>query len=163
MSQQTAQLVSDPMPVTHATFRIERTYPHPPAHVFFAHSDAATKRRWHVESDGFEVFEHQLDFRVGGSEIQRFRYGEGPEVRCDVQFQDIIPDQRLIFSYRMSFGTQPFSASLATIELTPVASGTRLTYTEQGAYFGDPGGPEGREEGMRQLLEALAAELDRSA
>ena len=33
--------------------------------------------------------------------------------------------------------------------------------TEQGAYFGDPAAVAGREEGMRELLGLLGAELDR--
>ena len=53
--------------------------------------------------------------------------------------------------------------SLATIEITPVDGGSRLTFTEHGAYFGDPTALAGREEGTRWLLESLAAELDRRA
>ena len=38
--------------------------------------------------------------------------------------------------------------------------GTRLVYTEQGSYLGDPEGVAGREEGSRGLLDALGADLD---
>jgi len=157
--------MSDAPPVTHATFTVERTYPHPPRRVFFAHSDQATMRRWRVEGEGFHVSEHTLDFRVGGGELSRFRYGDGPEIACEVQFQAIVPDRRIVFSYRMVMAGQPMSVSLVTVEITPRQGGTLLSYTEQGAYFGDPagpGGPANREEGSRLLLESLALELDRA-
>lgn len=150
--------------VTHATFSVERVYPQGPAKVFFAHADQATTRRWRVEGEGFHVSEHTMDFRVGGDELARFRFGDGPDMTCETQYHAIWPDRRMVFSYRMTIGGEPLSASLVTIELAPVGGGTRLTYTEQGTYFGDPDGPgsvSGREEGTRQLLESLAAELAR--
>jgi hypothetical protein len=60
-------------------------------------------------------------------------------------------------------GPKPLSVSLATMELAADGDGTRLTYTEQGAYF-DAGiaSAKGREEGCRGLLEKLAAELEGS-
>ena len=62
-------------------------------------------------------------------------------------------------------GRRRDSASLATIELTSEGAGTRLIYTEQGAYFGEDGGAHipMREEGCIQMLENLAGELDRPA
>lgn len=148
----------------HATFVVDRTYPHPASRVFFALSDQASTRRWRVEGEGFEVFEHVFDFRVGGQETSRFRFGDGPDMTTAAQYQVIIPDRRIVFSYRMTFAGEPMSVCLVTVDLTPAPGGTRMTYTEQGVYFGDPdgpGGPANREEGTRQLLESLAAELAR--
>ena len=158
---QTAPL-KDEHTVIHSTFTIERTYPQSPARVFHAFADKATVRRWRVEGDGFAIAEFSFDFRVGGGEVSRFSYGGGPEIRLDAQFQDIVPDQRIVFSYRMAIGQQAMSASLPTVELTPDDGGTRLTYTEQGAFFDGVDSARGREEGTRGLLEALAVELQRS-
>ncbi len=158
---QTAPL-KDEHSVIHSTFTIERTYPHSPARVFHAFADKATVRRWRVEGDGFAIAEFSFDFRVGGGEVSRFSYGGGPEIRLDAQFQDIVPVQRIVFSYRMAIGQQAMSASLTTVELTPDGGGTRLTYTEQGAFFDGVDSAKGREEGTRGLLEALAAELQKS-
>ena len=145
-----------------ATFTIERTYPQSPAKVFHAFADKATVRRWRIDGDGFAIAEFTFDFRVGGGEVSRFSYQGGPEIRLDAQFQDIVADRRIVFSYRMAIGPQPMSASLTTVELTPSGEGTRLTYTEQGAFFDGVDSAQGREEGTRGLLEALAAELRRS-
>ena len=147
--------------VIHSTFTIERTYPQSPAKVFHAFADKATVRRWRVEGHGFTIAEFSFDFRVGGAEVSRFSYEGGPEIRLDAQFQDIVPDQRIVFSYRMAVGTQPMSASLTTVELSPSGDGTRLTFTEQGVFFDGVDSAQGREEGTRGLLEALAAELSR--
>jgi uncharacterized protein YndB with AHSA1/START domain len=147
-------------PVTHGTFIVERIYAHSPARVFHALSDEATARRWRAEGDGWQVTEFKIDFRLGGGEVSRFSFQGGPEIRLDAQYQEIVPDERIVFSYRMAIGAQALSASLTTIELFPEAGGTRLVQTEQGAYFGEEESMQGREEGTRGLLEMLAKDLD---
>jgi uncharacterized protein YndB with AHSA1/START domain len=148
--------------VIHSTFSIERTYPQPPARVFFAHANEAMKRRWLAEGEGWTVDKFTLDFRVGGSEISRFRYLDGPEITYDAIIQDIVPDRRIVFAYRMAVGPNPISVSLTTVELVPAGKGTRLIYTEQGAFFDNLDAPKGREEGCRELLEKLAEQLQNS-
>ena len=153
---------ADQQSVIHSTFSIERTYPQSPARVFFAHADQAMKRRWLAEGEGWAVNKFTLDFRVGGSEISRFRYLDGSEITYDAVIQDIVPDRRILFAYRMAVGPNPISVSLATVEFVPAGGGTRLIYTEQGAYFDDADAPKNREHGSRELLEKLAEELQNS-
>ena len=81
-------------PVVHRTLGVERTYPAPPARVFAAFADPATKRRWFAESPGVEVEEFALDFRVGGFERTRFRFVGGAPMRNDTLFLDIAPIPR---------------------------------------------------------------------
>jgi uncharacterized protein YndB with AHSA1/START domain len=149
----------DEFSVAHGTFTIERTYPVPPARVFFAFADTATKRRWLIEGEGWEIYEFTADFRIGGADMSRFSYRGGPEIRNDTQYQDIVQDRRIVFCYRMAIGPQPLSASLVTVEFHASGRGTLMTYTEQGAYFDSADAAKGREEGTRGLLEKLAAEL----
>jgi len=81
----------------------------------------------------------------------------------DGRFQDIVPDQRIVFTYDMTLDDVRISVSLLTIELAAAGSGTKLTFTEQGVYldgFDDKGS---REEGSRALLDNLERELRRSA
>ena len=54
------------------------------------------------------------------------------------------------------------SASLGTVELEADGDGTRLIYTEQGAFFDGAGGPPSRKQGWRALLDSLAAHLART-
>ena len=63
----------------------------------------------------------------------------------------------------MTIGGNRISASLATIEFEPGGAGTRLTYTEQGAFLDGHDNAAQREAGCRELFEALAAELGRQA
>ena len=74
-----------------------------------------------------------------------------------------MPNERIIISYDMHLDDKRISVSLATVELKPKGSGTRLVFTEQGAFldgFDDPGQ---REKGTLDLLDALGAELERQS
>jgi len=157
MNQVTAK-TNEPA-VVHSTFRLERNYPQTPETVFNAFADKEIKRRWLIEGDGWEIFAYEADFQVGGGDASRFSYKGGPEITNDTQYQDIVPGKRIVFSYRMTMGGAPLSASLTTIELLPSGSGTLLVQTEQGAYFDGPESAKGREEGCRWLLGRLADEL----
>ena len=74
-----------------------------------------------------------------------------------------MPDQRIITSYDMRFDDKRISVSLATVELEPAGTGTRLTYTEQGAFLDGYDDAGKREHGTRGLLDQLAAALAREA
>ncbi len=147
--------------VVHAMFTVERTYDATPARVFEAFSDTAAKRRWFAEGDGWTIDEFAADFRPGGIELSRFRYRDGPPMRNDTVYQDIVPNERIIIAYSMMIGDDRISSSLATMEFRPAGGGTRLILTEQGAYLDGHDDVPQREEGTRGLLEALDKELKR--
>ena len=63
------------------------------------------------------------------------------------------------FAYTMMVGDERISASLATVEISPSGEGSRLVYTEQGAFFDGADKPEEREAGCRELFEKLGEEL----
>lgn len=70
-----------------------------------------------------------------------------------------MPNNRIVFSYTMAFGDNPFSASLSTIEIFPSKKGSKLVFTEQDAFFENSDGPRLREEGWNKLLESLGNEI----
>jgi uncharacterized protein YndB with AHSA1/START domain len=146
--------------VNHATFVIERAYPAHPAKVFGAWADAAAKAVWmddpDFKSDGTEA---DLDFRVGGHE----RFGgltpEGSSYRYDATYYDIVPDRRIVYCYEMYGDDDRMSVSVATVDIVPDGTGTKLTYTEQGVFLDGIDKPEAREEGTAWLLDNLGKYL----
>jgi uncharacterized protein YndB with AHSA1/START domain len=55
------------------------------------------------------------------------------------------------------------SVSLTTVEFKAEGTGTRLVFTEQGAFLDGLDKPADREHGTGELLNALGAELDRQS
>jgi uncharacterized protein YndB with AHSA1/START domain len=133
-----------------------------PARVFRAFEDPRLKRQWFAEGEGWHVDEFTIDFRVGGREFSRFRFGDGPEASNETIYLDIVPDHRIVIAYTMAVGDQRISSSLATMEFTAAGRGTKLIYTEQGAFFDGADQPEGREEGCRELLGKLGELLQKA-
>lgn len=89
------------------------------------------------------------------------RHRGGPVVSFDSVYQDIVPNQRIIYSYDMHIDGSRISVSLSTIELEPAGAGTRLALTEHSAFLDGADNPAQREQGTRELLDALGAELER--
>jgi len=154
----------------HGAFFIERRYDAAPQRVFAAWSDADAKRAWHVEGKAWELRSYEMDFREGGREASSFRFLDGLKVfgeetifDNETVYDEIIPNERLIFTYSMSRNTKRFSVSLATIEFKADGAATRLLFSEQAAFFEGADGLKMREQGWRELLGKLDAFLAKGA
>lgn len=141
--------------VQHTTFVIERTYSASPARVFAAWANPEAKAQWFPRADEF-------DFRVGGREFNRSSH-EGATYTYDAYYQDIVPDQRIVYTYIMDRDETRISISVTTVEIKEVATGTKLLYTEQGAFLDGEDRPEDREHGTKILLDALGEVLQRGS
>jgi uncharacterized protein YndB with AHSA1/START domain len=141
--------------VEHATFVLERTYDASPDRVFAAWSDPEAKARWFDGSEG----EVELDFRVGGRERRRGTLADGRAYTFHALYQDIVRARRIVFTYDMLLDETRISVSVATVQFRPDRAGTRLVFTEQGAFLDGHEAPGRREHGMGSLLDALEAEL----
>ena len=146
--------------VTHTTFVIERTYPVTPRAVFAAFAEPELKERWFTMPPDWVDIEHSLDFRVGGRETNRGGPPEGPVHLFDARYQDIVENERIVYAYDLHLGPQRISVSLATIELAAVGGGTRMTFTEQGAFLDGLEDPAEREHGTNLMVDALGAALE---
>jgi uncharacterized protein YndB with AHSA1/START domain len=146
--------------ISHGTFVIERRYPAHPARVFGAWTDAAAKDIWmddpDYKSDGSP---HELDFRVGGRERFSGLNPDGTPYRYDALYYDIVPGYRIVYCYEMYDADQRISVSLTTVEITPELDGTKLTYTEHGAFLDGVEKPEARQEGAAWMLDNLGKYL----
>ena len=145
--------------VSHATFVVERTYDASPARVFAAWSSREAKGRWFIGPEEWKKSDHRLDFRVGGEESLSGGPPGGPVYYYRATFQDIVPDNRIVTTYDMLMDAQRISVSVATIELTPVGTGTRLVLTEQGAFLDGLDTVQQREQGTNELLDKLGRAL----
>ena len=137
--------------VEHTSYVVERVYDASPARVFAAWSDSQAKLRWFRDSQG----EYELDFRVGGWERGRGTLPDGREHLYEALYQDIVPGERIVFTYEMLVDGVRISVSVATVELRPEGDRTRLVFTEQGAFLDGHDIPGRREGGMGGLLDAL--------
>jgi uncharacterized protein YndB with AHSA1/START domain len=127
----------------------------PPARVFAAWSDPEAKAEWFGASD------FELDFRIGGREVNRGGPEGGPVFTYDARYQDIVDGERIVYTYDMLMDDTRISVSVTTVEFEPSGDGTRLTYTEQCAFLDGHDTPEQREQGTGTLFEKLAEALER--
>jgi len=141
--------------VVHDTFVIERRYDVVLERVYAAWADPAAKARWFGGPGG----EYALDFRIGGRELHRGSAPDGTVYTYDARYEDIVPDERIVFTYYMLMAEIRISVSVATVEFDHDGGGAHLVYTEQGAFLDGHDDPRQREEGTRQLLDALAQHL----
>jgi uncharacterized protein YndB with AHSA1/START domain len=77
----------------------------------------------------------------------------------DAVYFDVVPNERLVYTYEMHLDDRKISVSLATIELKPADAGTRLVVTEQGAFLDGYDDAGSREHGTGLLLDRLGASL----
>ena len=108
--------------VVHASFHLERTYDAPVARVWKALTDESAKQKWFGGTDGsWELLERHMDVRVGGSERVKGRWEGGVVSTFDAIYHDVIPNERLVYSYVMHLDDKKISVSLATMQLKPRA------------------------------------------
>ena len=146
--------------VQHGSFTIERKFDAPPALVYSAFATEKGKQAWFSgPSDQWTLEDRAFDFRVGGRETLSGKWKTGRVTRFDAQYHDIVPDQRIIYSYTMHVDDRKISVSLATIEFKPAGAGTSLVLNEQGAFLDGYDDAGSRERGTIGLIEKLEAAL----
>ena len=138
------------MTVTHADFTIERRFPYTARQTFSAFAEPELRRRWFANPGGWDDAEWELDFRVGGGEVNR---GGGRAFHS--RFHDIVEDERIVFAYDLWHDGRLISVSLTTVEFAAERDGTRLRFTEQGVFFDGEIAAAQREHGTGKLLDAL--------
>ena len=145
--------------VAHDTFVIERSYDVPVAQVFRAWAEPPLKARWFTGTADSLGDTYELEFRVGGREAFRAGPPDGPVYTYESVFRDIVPDQRIVYTYEMHADADRISVSVATVEFLSDGATTQLRLTEQGVFLDDHDNPAQRVEGTRSLLDSLGASL----
>ena len=145
--------------IAHGTFVLERKYPASPARLFRAWADPAIKQRWFGDGNTPATI---FDFREGGRELMESGEGEF-QFGFDVRYEDIVENNRIIYTYYMTMGGKRISVSVAAVELFADGDGTRMTVTEHGCFLDGLDNMDQRKRGTDMLLDALGAELLRQA
>jgi uncharacterized protein YndB with AHSA1/START domain len=149
--------------VTHDTFVIEREYDVPVARVYGAWTDPRLKARWFAGSTDALGDSYELEFRVGGREVNRGGPPGGPVYTYESVIRDVVPDQRIVYTYEMHADDDRISVSVTTVEFRGEGATTHLRLTEQGVFLDGLDTPAQREEGTRSLLDSLGASLEGDA
>ena len=144
--------------IAHGTFTIERHYPADPARVFAAWAKPEIKAKWFGASPSDTK---QFEFRVGGREYVEGSGPNGGTFSFDVTYRDIVPDNRIIYTYEMALGGTRISVSVAAVDLRPEGSGTHMIVTEHGCFLDGLDTMEQRQKGTEWLMNQLGEELKR--
>jgi uncharacterized protein YndB with AHSA1/START domain len=139
----------------HDSFSMARNYNVPPARVFAAWSNPEVKANWFPKAEKF-------DFRVGGQEILRGGPSDGPIYNSIATFQEIVPNQRIVYTLSIDRGETRISVSMMTVEFKSEGAGTRLTYTEQCVFLDGLDTLEDHRHGLKALLDNLDIEMAKS-
>ncbi|HLJ63002.1 MAG TPA: SRPBCC family protein [Stellaceae bacterium] len=146
--------------VVHASFALERRFDAPRARVWAALTEEKAKSQWFASVSGqWELVERHMEVRVGGRERLKGRWKSGMVSTFDATYYDVVPLERLVYTYEMHLDDKKISVSLATMELKEEGGKTRLIVTEQGAFLDGYDDAGSREHGTGQLLDALGASL----
>jgi len=146
----------------HDTFRLDRHYDVAPARVYRAFAEPQAKAQWFTGPADSKQEDVSFDFREGGRETSTTIVEEG-RFGFVATYADIVPQERIVYTYEMSMDGRRTSVSIVTIELRAGrAGGTDLVLTEQGVYLDGVDEPAARRGGTEQLLAALEAFLSES-
>ena len=144
----------------HDTFRLDRRYDAAPARVFRAFADPAAKAKWFGGPEEMKREDEAFDFREGGRETQVSVFGDGTRFGYYATYTDIVPDERIVYTYEMTMNGRRISVSVVTIEVRPGAGGgTDFVVTEQGVYLDGLDNAAQRRQGTEDLLDALGRSL----
>ena len=147
--------------ITHDTFTIERTFRADRAKSFQAWTSAEEKRKWFVGPVGrWTEVRREVDFQVGGQEVLVGSFSVGGSSGFFATFQDIVDQERIVYSYRMFVDEVLFSVSLVTVEFEDAGTGCKTRFTEQGVYFGDASFAASRLEGSNMLMDNFTNSLE---
>ncbi|EJW15424.1 SRPBCC family protein [Paenibacillus alvei] len=137
----------------HHTFVVERVYRALPAKVFAYWANPRMKEQWFSKADEF-------DFRVGGGERSQGGPPGGAVFTFDAQYHDIVPDERIVYTYTLDMDETRISISATTVEFKAEGEGTKLIFTEQGVFLDGHDSPAQREHGTKEMLDKLGVQLE---
>jgi uncharacterized protein YndB with AHSA1/START domain len=145
----------------HDTFRIDRHFNAAPARVFRAFADPQAKALWFGGPAEMKRDEEEFDFREGGREAMTSVFDDGTRFAFVATYTDIVPDERIVYTYEMSMNGSRISVSVVTVEVRADAGGgTAFSVTEQGVYLDGLDNAAQRRQGTEDLMDKLGRSLE---
>jgi uncharacterized protein YndB with AHSA1/START domain len=145
--------------LTHGSFTLERFYRAQPERVYEAFINPVAKSQWFGASADSTELVRRMDVRPGGCESLHVRWANGIVTRFDAVYFDVVPRERLIYTYEMHLDARKISVSLASLQMCPENEGTRLVLAEQASFLDGYQDGGSREQGTDGLLDALGRAL----
>jgi len=132
-----------------AEIEIEAT----PERVFRSLTDPTELAAWWGSDDMYRTHSWTVDLRPGGKWSALARGADGSDMTIDGEYLEVDPPRRLVYTWRPSW--DDFVVTTVRYDLTPTATGTRLTVTHTG--FGDRElVATGTGDGWKRVLEWLS-------
>jgi uncharacterized protein YndB with AHSA1/START domain len=133
--------------------QIERTLPAPRALVYQAFTDPARMLEW-FGPHGFSATTVQLDVRVGGAWRGGMRGPDGKERIASGIYREVIPNQRLVFTYAWEQDGARGHETVCEVDLTDAGKHTHLRFTQ--GRFPSAAEANGHQGGWTEAFEKLA-------
>ena len=146
--------------VHHETVHLEQSFLYPVDVVFAAWADSDGLSRWYLPgSEGWtsQILNH--DFSVGGG--KRLTFGPSGEIPYaeDCRYEDIVQDERIIYTMTIYQADVRLTASLVTIEFDALGTSTNILMTDQMAIIDGMDTSDDRRKGWGEVFSKLNKEL----
>ena len=112
------------------TLRLERTLNATPERVYRAFTEPALLKQWHAPGD-YAAESVEADVRVGGTYSITMKSPAGTEHTTRGTYQEVVPNERLVYTWRWQDEAHDVGETLVTIQLQPEGEATRLTLTHE--------------------------------
>jgi uncharacterized protein YndB with AHSA1/START domain len=138
--------------VTRPSLTFRRRLNAPPAKVYAAWTDPQKMIQWFARADAKPgSMRAEIDARIGGRFRVRFNAEDGEYHEVGGVYRDVVPNQRLVFSW--AWHSTPERESQVTVTLQPDGDGTLLTVHH--AQLFDQAARDGHERGWIGALDKL--------
>ncbi len=145
--------------IFHDTLVIERVFQAAVEKLFQAFADPEARQRWGAPSPTAVLIFDEANFEIGGKDAQRCGAKDDPQFLVEAVYLDIKPNERIIYSERVSMAGTTLSAALHTLEFGKTNQGSVLKATIQVAALGDEEMLADTRNGFSAALNNLSHEL----
>ena len=136
---------------------IKRNLKAPPAKIFAAWTDPAKLQKWFLPDADSEVSHVDFDVREGGRYSITIRRGDGEHKHVSGVFREVLPNEKLSFTWAGDCGGTKGPESLVTVLIKPDGPGSLLTLIHE--QIANETARDGFNRGWTSVLGSLATYL----